>query len=95
MARKSTLRLGYVIMSSAGRFLVDGDSWGAAEGNDMYDAQVFRSRPHASKLLARLDPEGNVFEIGVYNGRPVMLVDAYDYYMDAKYTGSLKEQSRL
>ena len=86
MARKSTLKLGYVVMSAGGRFLVDGDAWGALEGNDMYDAQVFRSRSYAEKVHARVDPSGSVFEIGVYNGRAVMLVDAYHYWMDAKYT---------
>jgi CYTH domain-containing protein len=91
MARRSTLKLGYVVMSASGRFLVDGDTWGAAEGNDMYDAQVFRSRSFAEKMLEKFDSAGSVFEIGVYNGRPVMLVDAYDYWMDAKYA-YLKEK---
>lgn len=27
-----------------------------------------------------------VFEIGLHNGRPVMLVDAYSYWLDANYS---------
>jgi len=91
MAKKSTLRLGYVIMSDEGRFYVDGGDWGAEEGNDMYDALVFCSRARAKKILARVSPEGSVFEIGVYNGKPVMLIDTYDYWLDAKYTAMRKK----
>lgn len=86
MSKKSTLYLGYVIMSEEGRFLVEGSNWGAVEGNDMYDAHVYRSRSRANKIKNKLAPNGNVFEIGVYNGKPVMLVDAYDYWLDAKYS---------
>lgn len=91
MWSKSTLRLGFVIMSSEGRFFIGDGNWGSVDGNDMYDAQVYSSRRQAIKVLAKLGQEGTVFEIGVYNGKPVMLVDAYEYWLDAKYS-ALREK---
>lgn len=86
MFGESTLKLCYVIMSQQGRFWLSSNCWGAAEGNDMYDAMIFSSRRQAEKHKAGLDSFSTVFEIGLYNGRPVMLVDAYQYWLDAKYT---------
>lgn len=87
MPKRSTLKLAYVIMSEDGRFFMGDGEWGVPEGNDMYDAKITYSRRWAEKTLKKLDAGGSVFEIGLYNGRPVMLVDAYDYWIDAKYSG--------
>jgi hypothetical protein len=86
----STLKLCYVIMSEKGRFWLSANCWGAREGNDMYDAQIFSSRREAEKTSAKLDGPSTIFEIGLYNGKPVMLVDAYEYWIDANYTKSRK-----
>lgn len=90
MFGKSTLKLCYVIMSKKGRFWLAANCWGAPEGNDMYDAKTFSSRRQAEKHITGLDTPSTVFEIGLYNGRPVMLVDAYQYWLDANYTKGKK-----
>lgn len=87
MFGRSKLHLVYVVMDDDGRFLIGRGVWGAPEGNDMSDARIFRSRRGADRELQGLDRKGTIFEIGLYNGKPVMLVDAYDYWLDAKYAG--------
>jgi hypothetical protein len=82
---KSILSLAYVVMSRSGRFLLQDDSWGREEANDMCEAKVFLRRSRAEKELALRDASGSTFEIGVYNGKPVMLVDAYDYWLLARF----------
>lgn len=84
--RKSTLKLCYVIMSKESRFWLRDKCWGAAEGRDMCDAMPFGSEKDAERALATMDRAGTVYEIGLYNGKPVMLVDAYTYWLDANYT---------
>ena len=88
--RKSTLRLCYVIMSKDSRFWLQDRCWGGADGRDMCDSQIWSSRKEAERELAKLDQPGTVFEIGLYNGRPVMLVDAYSYWLDANYSKARK-----
>jgi hypothetical protein len=83
----SRLRLCYVIMSEDSRFWLCEGIWGAREGNDMCDAKIYLSRKEAAKELSKLSVKGTVFEIGLYNGRPVMLVDSYDYWVTGKYRG--------
>ena len=87
MFGKSTLKLCYVIMSKEdGRFWLRDQCWGATEGHDMYDALILTSRGQAEKHGATLDKPISIYEIGLYNGKPVMLVDAYQYWVDANYT---------
>ncbi|OGV61159.1 MAG: hypothetical protein A2498_12855 [Lentisphaerae bacterium RIFOXYC12_FULL_60_16] len=85
---RSKLELRYVIMSEDGRFWLEDGCWGVTEGNDLYDGMIFGCRNDAVRKLKTLDKQGTIYEIGLYNGRPVILVDAYDYWLDAKYGGN-------
>jgi len=84
--KKSTLSLCYVIMSEDGKFWLKVNTWGDPQGNDMYDAKIFKARHKAEKFSTDLNKPTTVFEIGLYNEKPVMLVDAYEYYVNAKFS---------
>ncbi|OGV57620.1 MAG: hypothetical protein A2283_04290 [Lentisphaerae bacterium RIFOXYA12_FULL_48_11] len=52
----------------------------------MLDAKIYRWRWAAESDLKEINEPASIFEIGLYNGKPVMLVDAYHYWLDAKYS---------
>jgi hypothetical protein len=80
-------------MSQDGQFWLDADCWGSTEGTDMFDARIYRWRWAAEHELKKLDKPASVFEIGLYNNKPVMLIDAYRYWLDAKYAFAGKKIS--
>jgi hypothetical protein len=93
MAKKSTLKLCYIIMAEDGRIWLDAKHWGSPDGNDMVDAQTFLARRQAERVAKSLDVLTSIFEIGLHNGRPVMLVDAYEYWLDAKYHNAKRKNN--
>jgi hypothetical protein len=88
MFGRSSLRLCYIIMSEDGRIWLENGEWGRPEANDMGEAKIFLSRKRAELARSERNCPASIYEIGLHNGRPVMLIDAYDYWLDAKYRGA-------